>query len=148
MTSHILPGSLSADDFHLSPKEADEYEIVRLRNAAFHAIYTLWKEREAEGLRQQDLADRLGRDKSWVSRALKGPANWEFKTFARLVRALCGEVEIKVHPIEKAADGENFNAYVDFISGDTAFKKDGYFQLAPAPKDGERILMPALQFGS
>lgn len=86
---------------------------MRLRNAAFEAVHRLWQQRRAEGLTQQKLAEVLERDKGWVSRALRGPANWEFKTFARLVRALEGEAEITVLPLEMPATGENYHAYRD-----------------------------------
>ena len=85
--------------------------MMRLRNAAFDAMYKLWRRREAEGMTQQTLAEILNRDRAWVSRVLRGPANWEFKTFARLVRALNGEAEIAVYPMEERVIGQNFDAY-------------------------------------
>lgn len=113
MTSPTSLGSLSADDFDLSTREADEYAVIRIRNAAFHAVHKLWRRRHAEGLSQQKLAEILERDKGWVSRALSGPANWEFKTFARFIRALNGEAEIHVHSLEDNLEGENYDAYRD-----------------------------------
>ena len=127
MTSHMSPENLSADDFNLSPEEADNYEIVRIRNATFEAVHELWRKREAEGMRKQHVAEELKRDKAWVSRALRGPSNWEFKTFARLVRALRGEVEIKIHPIEDRDASENYHAYKDasWIGVPTSVKTNG-----------------------
>ena len=119
MISRTRPGSLSADDFSLSVKEADDYAVARLRNAAFDAVHSLWRKRQQEGMTQKTLAEALGRDQGWVSRALSGPANWEFKTFARLVRALGGEAEITVKGLEEPLDasGSDHDCRIQLTSG-------------------------------
>jgi transcriptional regulator with XRE-family HTH domain len=131
--SRTSPGSLSADDFHLSTKEADEYAVMQIRNAAFDAVHSLWRKRQAEGLTQQKLAEILERDKGWVSRALRGPANWEFKTFARLVRALRGEAEISVYPLELPAEEENYHAYRDNTVGEVLSRTTTFAESRPVP---------------
>lgn len=86
-----------------------------MRDLAFDAVLTLWRRRQADGLTQKELAERLGRDPGWVSKALRGPANWEFKTFARLVRALEGEVDIEVHALEDPLpERPNYDVYADY----------------------------------
>ena len=102
--------SLSAADLGFSNAEADQYAVMTLRSSAFNAVHDLWRKRSAEGMTKKDIARFLERDPAWVSRAFSGPANWEFKTFARLVRALRGEVRLTVIPLESPSD-ENFDAY-------------------------------------
>src|SRR3954453_20298410 len=57
------------------------------------AVWQLWEQlRDEQGLDQQWLADRLDKDKSRVSRLLKGPGNWTIDTVADLLEAMEGRI--------------------------------------------------------
>jgi hypothetical protein len=73
----------------------------------------LWrKRRDKDKMTQAEFAARLDRDTGWLSKKLAGPGNWTLKTFARMVEALDGEIEIRVHDLrEPSADRDNFDAY-------------------------------------
>jgi transcriptional regulator with XRE-family HTH domain len=59
------------------------------------AVWRLWDQlRRDQGLDQQWLADRLGKDKSRVSRLLKGPGNWTMDTVADLLEAMEGRLTL------------------------------------------------------
>jgi len=76
--------------------------IATIREAAFGAVRRLWRKRQNEGWTQGRLATEMGKkNTSQVSRWLKGPGNWEFKTFAQFVRALDGEAEVQVFGLEE-----------------------------------------------
>lgn len=89
------------------------YGFARTRDLAFAAVRSFWKIRQAEGMTQAALAERLGRDKGWVSKKLSGPTNWTLRTFGELVDAMDGEVEISIADILKPASG-NYDAYADY----------------------------------
>ena len=84
----------------LPPKDRAAFGAARAQDAAFDAVKELWDRRKAEGMRQTDLVNAIGRDAGWVSKALSGPANWTMKTFGELVIAMRGEVVIKVAAME------------------------------------------------
>jgi hypothetical protein len=64
---------------------------------------------------QSQLADALGGDAGWLSRNLRGPGNWTLRTVGRLVDALDGEVEFKVHGLEDPLPAQpNYHAYADY----------------------------------
>lgn len=86
--------------FDLSPKERAEFGFARVRDAAFDAVATLWRKRQQEGMTQLDLAQSIGADPAWVSRKLRGPANWTLKTFGAFVEGLGGEASITVRAME------------------------------------------------
>ncbi len=73
--------------------------FARTRDLAFAAVRKLWKLRQSQGMTQQDLAVRLGKDPAWVSRKLSGPSNWTLHTLGDLVDALDGEIEISIHDL-------------------------------------------------
>jgi len=96
----------------LTQREQGDYGFARVRDQAFDAVQDLWRRRQAEGMRQKDIAAFLGRKPAWVSRNLSAPGNWTLRTFGEFMQALGGEVEILVHPIEnKVVAGRNGAAY-------------------------------------
>lgn len=96
----------------LNPHELEAYGFALVRDAAFDAVRELWHRRQAEGMTQKDLAERIGRDPAWVSRYLKGPGNWTLRTFGAFVIALRGEAEINVFGLEDQIIGtQNSDAY-------------------------------------
>ena len=96
----------------LEPKELADYGVSRVKDIAFEAVLDLWAIREADGLTQKALAERVGCDETSISRNFRGPANWTFKTLGRLVQGLQGSIRIIIDPIEDAIPGgSNFDAY-------------------------------------
>lgn len=96
----------------LNQKELEAFGFARVRDAAFDAVRELWKRRQAEGMTQKDLAARIGRDRAWVSRNLRGPGNWTLRTVGAFVIALNGEAEIKIFGLEdQPAETRNSDAY-------------------------------------
>lgn len=102
----------------MNPRDRANYGFARVRDAAFDAVLSLWRRRQSEGWKQADLADILNRDRSWVSRNLRGPGNWTLRTFGELVEALNGEAEITVHALEEPLHpAPNFDAYIGYRAG-------------------------------
>jgi hypothetical protein len=91
--------------------------FIRVRDAAFDAVYDLWVRRKAEGVTQKDISETLGRDPGWVSRALAGPSNWTLKTIGELADALNGDVSIKLTPRENHIC-KNYDIYSDICCND------------------------------
>jgi hypothetical protein len=86
----------------LKQREQGDYGFARVRDQAFDAVQELWRRRQAEGMRQKDIATFLGRKPAWVSRNLSAPGNWTLRTFGEFMQALGGEAEIRVHAVEDA----------------------------------------------
>jgi hypothetical protein len=100
----------------LTNAERLELGVLRVRDAAYNAIYGLWKERQAEGLTQKDIADFLDKDQGTVSRTLAGPGNWTLKSIGELAEAMDGIVFIEVIAAEKYVSGDNYDVYADWES--------------------------------
>lgn len=83
----------------LSPEDRAVYGAARVRNAAFHAVQTLWRRRKAEGVTLLQVAQKIGMPPARLSEYLKGPGNWTFRTFGELVEGLDGEAEILAHAL-------------------------------------------------
>lgn len=79
--------------------------IARIQVAT--AVWSLWDRLRLEkGLDQQWLADRLGKDKSRVSRLLKGPGNWTLDTVGDLLEAMGGRLtSVEAHTYDDIAQG-------------------------------------------
>ena len=100
----------------LTEKDLAAYGTARAKDIAFDAIRALWDRRRDEGMQQKELASLIGRDAGWVSRCLRGPANWTFQTFGALAIGLGGEIEIVVHPLEEpSALRSNYDAYEEYV---------------------------------
>lgn len=112
------------------------YGVARVRDGAFSEIISLWRKRKADGMKQTELADRLGRDTGWLSKKLRGPGNWTLNTIGAMVEALDGEIEIRVYDInDRAAPTKNSTGY------------SGYDLQIPPPK-GNTKLIPRTVTGS
>lgn len=109
MTSPLKPDPLSG-------RSLGEFGLARVRDLAFDAVRKLWRQRQAEGLTQKEVARRIARDPAWVSKNLKAPGNWTLKTFGELVQALDGEAEINVYALESTSgDQQNSDAYSGYL---------------------------------
>lgn len=106
----------------LAPLEADEvgdYGLARVRDVAFDAVCHLWRRRKAEGMTNRDLAAKTGRDPATISRNLRAPGNWTFRTFGELIQGLNGNVRIIVDAVEDSVhDTSNYDAYDDYDHDD------------------------------
>jgi len=99
----------------LGDKDLAAYGVARAKDAAFDAIKDLWDRRRNEGMTQTDLADLIGCDPGWLSKCLRGPANWTFKTFGTLAVGLGGDPRIAICPLEDVGSGRsNYDAWSDF----------------------------------
>jgi hypothetical protein len=109
----------------LEPRQLADFGFARARDLAFDAIHTLWRRRQAEGMKQTHIVDAIGRDPGWVSRTFRGPGNWTLRTLGELVEALNGELEIIVHAKEDVPERlVNYSAY------------EGYHPAAPGAQIG------------
>lgn len=86
-------------------REQADYGFARVRDQAFDAVQVLWHRRQAEGMKQKEIATLLGRNPAWVSRNLSAPGNWTLRTFGEFMQALGGEAEIRVLAMEDAVAG-------------------------------------------
>lgn len=99
----------------LKPRELAAFGSQRARDAAFDAVRGLWLRRKKEGLQLKQLADRIGRNVTWLSPALRGPGNWTMRTLGELVAGLDGEVVISVRALEDPqVPPPNYDAWADF----------------------------------
>ena len=99
----------------LNPSDLSDYGHARVRDVAFDAVLSLWHRRKETGMKQSDIAAAIGRDPGWVSRNLRGPGNWTFKTFGAFLEALNGEIEMQAFGKEDQCSGErNFHANDDY----------------------------------
>jgi hypothetical protein len=91
---------------------ASDYGYARVRDKAFDAVHELWTRRNTAGVTLVDVAEKIGRDKGWLSKQMNGPGNWTLRTFGELVMALDGEAEIAVYGLEDPPEyRSNYNAY-------------------------------------
>lgn len=96
-----------------SPKENASYGEELAKSAAHLAVRDLWARRLKSGMTQEQIAASIGKDPAWLSRVMKGPANWTLKTLGALVVALDGKLNIQVEAVEdnKGIMMTNFDAY-------------------------------------
>lgn len=125
----------------LNPLRKDElgsYGLARVRDAAFDAVLKLWRRREAEGLTQKALADKIGRDPATVSKYFRGPGNWTFKTLGELVQGLNGDVEIVINALEDSERNRpNYDAYAELNEYQKIF--DVVYTLSYSPTESTAL---------
>jgi ribosome-binding protein aMBF1 (putative translation factor) len=67
-------------------KEATYHETFRrgMLRSAFHSLFwgVIVSRKRNSGLKMQDIADKLGVNKSFVSRSFSNPPNWRIETLA------------------------------------------------------------------
>jgi hypothetical protein len=98
-----------------SGSERGDYGFARARDIAFDAVLALWRKRQAEGMKQSDIASILNHDPAWVSRQLKGPGNWTLRTIGELVEAMDGELDIAALGFDEPIyPTPNYDAYSDY----------------------------------
>lgn len=104
----------------LTPRELESYGFARAKDIAFDAVQRLWRRRQAEGLKQTDLATSIGWDPAIVSRKLQGPSNWTLRTLGAFVEGLRGELQIRICAVEDPLNScINYHAYAGYELPDT-----------------------------
>lgn len=100
-----------------SPKENASYGEEQAKGAAHRAVRKLFDRRILEGKNQEKIAESIGKDPAWLSRVIKGPANWTLKTLGALTVALDGDLTIDVRAVEDCRDRalSNYDAYKDSV---------------------------------
>jgi transcriptional regulator with XRE-family HTH domain len=93
----------------VSYKKRREFATDILEHAFFGAFYTAVAARKnEEGLTRAQLASRMGREKTGVSKLLAGPRNWQLSTIADLMAALGLRLEFSL--IDTHFPSRRFNA--------------------------------------
>jgi len=108
--------SANDDLYQLKGKDLQVFGFARVRDVAYDAVQELWRHRKEEGWTQVQVANNLGCDTGWLSKHLKGPGNWTFKTLGALVQGLNGTIEIIVRPAEAVTHvTSNHGPYSDYV---------------------------------
>ena len=99
----------------LAPRDLANFGVQSASNAAFDAVMALWGRRQHQGMKQKDLAAKIGRDPAWVSRCFSGPKNWTMRTYGELTVGLGGEPVIGARALEDGPMGSsNYDAWKAF----------------------------------
>jgi transcriptional regulator with XRE-family HTH domain len=95
-------------DFELSPKEEAGSEFVAIVGDKLQRA--LIRRKKSEKFTQQQLAEKLGVDRSRVNRCFSGSNNLTISTLAEIVWALDGRIVFDI--VEDAADPQGSNFHV------------------------------------
>jgi len=75
----------------------------RQKNKVFQSVIAYFAKRaELEGLTKKELAKRLGKNPSQITRWFSGPGNWTLDTISDLLLAMDAEMEHRVIPLGKS----------------------------------------------
>lgn len=90
----------------------DDFDLYYFRERERHNVYQMiisyFADKHAsEGLTQADLAKKLKKEPSQISRWLSGPANMTLDTISDLLLAMDAEVEFRAVPILKDGFGQD-----------------------------------------
>lgn len=78
----------------------DEFHIARVKIEIAEQIYRMMEERKVT---QAELARRLGKNRAYISRILKGTTNFTIETLVKIGRQLVAEWEFHLSDAEKPA---------------------------------------------
>lgn len=85
-----------------SPKHQLQFASEVLEAQIFGAFWlAIEARRKEDGLTQNELSERTGRDKTNISKLLDGPRNWTLKTISDLAEALNLQVEFSLKDKKK-----------------------------------------------
>jgi hypothetical protein len=114
MISQSNIGAIQIRD--LEKRDLADYGVARFQDQIFDAVLTLWRRRESEGWLRKQLAERIDRDPSWVSKNLRAPGNWTLRIAGELIQGLGGKAEIRVTALEDVADiPSNYDTYEGYL---------------------------------
>jgi hypothetical protein len=83
------------------PTRLIAYHQQRAKNRAFEEVIAFFARRaEYSGMTKKEIADRLGKDPSQITRWLSGPGNWTLETISDLLVAMDAEMEFSVIAFE------------------------------------------------
>ena len=71
-----------------------------IRHAAYEELLQAFHEAQKTGLRQDDIATRLGRDKGFISRCLRGEGNITLRTMSNIARAMDCRLDVRLTPLD------------------------------------------------
>lgn len=95
--SALEKSSLFATLFAEAEKR-DEYHVAGIKIEIAEQIYTMMEKR---GVSQSDLARRLGKNRAYISKILKGTTNFTVDTLVRIARKLNAEWDIQLCESER-----------------------------------------------
>ena len=87
----------SFDDLYKEAEAHDDYWIAGTVQELTEEIFVLM---EREGITRSELARRLGTSPAYVTKILRGNANFTVATMVRLARALEADLRIQLKPSE------------------------------------------------
>jgi hypothetical protein len=111
MTSHSVLSPMT-------PKERAQHGAFVARDAAFDAVYGLWRQRRMQNWTLKQAAATIDADEGWLCKQFQGPRNWTMETFGSLIEALDGHLQIIVRAKDDLrADRDNYDAYAEMEDG-------------------------------
>lgn len=116
----------------MSPKERAQHGAALAKDAAFDAVYVLYRRRKAEGWTNARIANNVGVDEGWLSKQFVGPRNATISSVGTLVEGMDGVLEIKVRAIEDLHSSQaNYDPYTEY---ETPLEQNLASRVPPAGK--------------
>lgn len=82
-------------------QEAEQHEGYWIAGAILEFTESLVHEMQRQGLTRTELAQRLGATPAYVTKLLRGQANFTLATMVRLARALGTEIEVRLGGVSR-----------------------------------------------
>jgi transcriptional regulator with XRE-family HTH domain len=82
-------------------EEAERHEDYEVGGAILEITESVVREMERQGISRTELARRLGASPAYVTKILRGTANFTLATMVRLARALGAELHVQFSPRAK-----------------------------------------------
>ncbi|RCK75787.1 MAG: hypothetical protein OZSIB_3730 [Candidatus Ozemobacter sibiricus] len=79
-------------------EKRDEYHVAGIKIEIAEQIYTMMEKR---GVNQSELARRLGKNRAYISKILKGTTNFTVDTLVRIARKLDAEWDIRLRESDR-----------------------------------------------
>ncbi len=117
MTSPFVPSKMS-------PRERAQHGAALAKDAAFDAVYALYRRRKSEGWTNARIAGNVDVDEGWLSKQFVGPRNATINSVGTLVEGLEGILEIRAYPVEDGRPYQtNYDPYAEYESPVEQVKK-------------------------
>lgn len=94
--------------FSLIPERTLAEQYFENLHTAYRSMREVFKLRAAQGMTQDDLADRLDSDKGLISRRLNGQENMTLKTLSAMASGLDCGLNIQFIPFEEYRSPSNY----------------------------------------
>ena len=106
MTSFPVPSTASTSNDPKLTRHSLSYHQQRQRNRVFEEVVALFAQKaESEGLTKKELAARLGKNPSQITRWFAGPGNWTLDTMSDLLLAMGAEMHFIAVDLDEASSG-------------------------------------------